>query len=127
MGIALLGAICAIISLSKYHDQQLKTLLPDQPEIAKEDRWEIEYENQIIGELSKPEFEDQFWVSYELKVTNDDHKTILLNYDNWLADKFKSPTLDEYAELAIASQSPNQFYSANRVMMRSLYSLNMNE
>ncbi len=122
MGIALFGAICAIVSLSKFHDQQLRMIEPP-TETTNEDRWEIEYENQIIGELNKPEFEDQFWVSYELKVTNDDHKSILLDYDNWLADKFKfkSPTLDEYAELAIASQSPNQFYSANRVMMRSLY------
>ena len=29
MGIALLGAICAIVFLSKFHDQQLKTLLAD--------------------------------------------------------------------------------------------------
>ena len=123
MGTALLGAICAIVILSKYHDQQLKTLLPNQPEIAKEDRWEIEYDNQTIGELNKPEFEDQFWVSYEINVINNDYESILLNYDHWLADKFKFKNADhnEYADLAIASQSPNDFYTAKRVMLRGLY------
>ncbi len=65
--------------------------------------WFIEYQGEVIGELIKPEFDDMFWVSYQLIQLSEETKKILSNTDLWnqCEFQFRNKKTRNYAPNAI--------------------------
>ena len=87
--------------------------------------WFIEYQGNVIGELIKPEFDDMFWVSYELIQLNEETKKILSNIDLWnqCEFQFRNKTTGNYAPNAIIAGKHllSNEMTDKRISMRALY------
>ncbi|MFK8010185.1 MAG: hypothetical protein AB8H03_27775 [Saprospiraceae bacterium] len=87
--------------------------------------WFIEYQGKVIGKLIEPEFDDMFWVSYQLIPSNEETQNILSNITLWnqCQFQFRNKTTGNYAPNAIiaAQHLVSNKMTDKRISMRALY------
>lgn len=91
--------------------------------IASDLHWYIEFEGERIGELCFPQYEDMFWITYQVIPYNEESAVLLFNANLWLscAFQFKNQVTLKYAENAIASIVVASQLTMGKVSMRGLY------
>ena len=87
------------------------------------DGWCIEWDGEVVGELTDCRQEDMFWDSYQIIPKDHLHQEIAFRQDLWDGCKFrfKNRANLTYVDDAFSSVDP---ISDGRVMMRGLYITN---
>jgi hypothetical protein len=85
--------------------------------------WYVEFDGQVVGELSDPRFEDHFWYSYAASEPKGDYRTTSLMGNDTLWDacrfSFRNRVTGEVAPRAFAG-GVRPFVRDGRVLMRGL-------
>ena len=87
--------------------------------------WFIEYQGEVIGELIEPEYDDMFWVSYQLIQLDKDAAKNLSSIELWnqCVFQFRNKKTGNYAPNAIIAGKHLLSNKMNdkRISMRALY------
>ena len=103
----------------------LRFLKPDELEKSNWGRnfgWDIEYREEIIGELVHYEFIDTFWDSYIIRSVDREMDEVLTDRELWnqCVFRFRNKRFNTYAQ-NVFSSSPEELAINKRIFMRGLY------
>jgi hypothetical protein len=89
---------------------------------GRHDGWYVEFEGEIVGELTDPQFADMFWVSYAVHQAKGDRSAVLHDDALWNDCRFvfRSRRTGERAKNALA-WGVRPAIQDGRVEMRALY------
>lgn len=89
---------------------------------GRRDGWYVEFEGEIVGEFTDPQFADMFWVSYAVREADGRRSAVLHDDGPWNDCRFvfRSRRTGEPAKNAFA-RGARPAIQDGRVVMRALY------
>tara|TARA_B110000046_G_scaffold59224_1_gene66481 strand:- start:1550 stop:1945 length:396 start_codon:yes stop_codon:yes gene_type:complete len=85
--------------------------------------WDIEYQGEVIGELTNWKFFDMYWCTYKIFAINASMESILFDEKLWndCKFKFKNKKYGIYAKAPISSFISGNLLNTKTIRMRMLY------